>query len=322
MADRHRTEASMNRHPFVKSAVVTAVDRVPLGGVADRAVRACIASFSALIVVAAACGTRQPAQRLAVTYPEPRFPSYLKPPASVEDVLPHVRPLARNKIGFQGNGLGIARPGDTVAFILAPTAEAMIVEAVKRAMEERGVKVNLVPEYEVAGVSREDAAAFEKARRTFTSEQGYMEATWWVEANFHDPDAVKSWLKGRRPDLYDQLFPKSRELSVHLEDVRRRFLWENVGKGIQSYLTRHPEVRGVFWGKGGGTFLRRNLHPMEDKFLGLFMIDNRWDVMSLLGTYPGDVWQLAEDQTIEPLVHVDRLTIKDPEGTDVAADIS
>ena len=265
----------------------------------NAAVKACIVAFAALMLAAAACGTRQQsAERALVAYPEPRYPSYLKPPASVEEVLPHVRPLARNKIGFQGNGLGIAQPGDTVAFILPPTAEDMIVQGVKRAMEERGVKVNLVPEYEVAGVSRDDAAAFEKARRTFTSEQGYMEATWWVETNFHDPDGVKSWLKGRRPDLYDQLFPKSRELSPHLEEVRRKFLWDNVGKGIQRYLTQHPEVRGVFWGKGGGTFLRRNLHPMEDRFLGLFMIDNRWDVMSLLGTYPGDVWQLAEDQTM------------------------
>src|SRR4030095_1362013 len=114
---------------------------------------------------------------------------------------------------------------------LPATAEDMIVHAVKRAMEERGVKVNLVPEYEVAGVSREDAARFEKARRTFTSEQGYMEAAWWVEANFHDPDGVKSWLKGRRPDLYDTLFPKSRELSPHLEEVRREFLCENLGQG-------------------------------------------------------------------------------------------
>jgi len=207
----------------------------------NTAAKACILAFAALMLAAAACGTRrQSAERAAVTYPEPRFPSYLKPPASVDEVLPHVRPLARNKIGFQGNGLGIAQPGETVAFILPATAEDMIVQAVKRAVEERGVKVNLVPEYEVAGVSRDDAAAFEKARRTFTSEP----------------------------------------------------------------------------------FLRRNLHPMEDRFLGLFVIDNRWDVMSLLGTYPGDVWQLAEDQTMEPLVHVDRLTIKDPEGTDVWSDIT
>jgi hypothetical protein len=279
--------------------------------------------LAALIIGAAACGTKQsPTAGGVVKYPEPRFPSYLKSPSSVDEVLPHVRPLVRNKIGFQGNGLGIAQPGDTVAFILSATAEDMIVQAVKRAMEERGVKVNLVPEYEVAGVSRADAEALQKMRRTYTAEQGYMEAATWVESNFWEPQAVKEWLRGRRPDLADRLFPKSRELSPHLEEVRKKFLWDNLGKGVQAYLTKHPDVRGVFWGKGGGTFLRRNLHPMEDRFLGLFVIDNRWDVMSLLGTYPGDVWQLAEDQTMEPLVHVDKLTIKDPEGTDVWSDIS
>ena len=44
--------------------------------------------------------------------------------------------------------------------------------------------------------------------------------------------------------------------------------------------------------------------------------------MSLLGTFPGDVWQLAEDQLLEPLIHVDKLTARDPEGTDVWADIN
>jgi hypothetical protein len=61
---------------------------------------------------------------------------------------------------------------------------------------------------------------------------------------------------------------------------------------------------------------------MENRFLGLFVVDNRWDVMSALGTYPGDVWQLVEEQAMEPLVHVDKLRAKDPEGTDVWADIS
>jgi hypothetical protein len=258
----------------------------------------------------------------AVQYPEPRYPSYLKPVSTIEEILPHVRPLVRNKTGFQGAGLGIATAGETVTFVTTPAAEPLIVEAVKRAMEERGVKVNVVPEYEMVGVSKEDALEYHKIRRSYTSEQGYMEAATWVESNFPDPDAVKTWLKGRRPDLYDKLFPKSRELSPKLREVQQKLLLPNLGKGIQGYLTKHPEVRGIFWGKGGGTFLRRNLHPMENKFLGLFLVDNRWDVMSALGTYPGDVWQLAEDQLMEPLVHVDKITAKDPEGTDVWADIN
>src|SRR5712692_11892196 len=276
-----------------------------------------------LVVCAAACGGKENAPADGVVqYAEPRYPSYLKPPSSIDDVLPHVRPLVRNKTGFQGAGLGIAQPGDTVTFVLGPEAEDLIVQAVKKAMEERGVHVNLVHEYEMVGISREDALEYRRIRRSYTSEQGYMEAATWVEANFPQPEPVKAWLKERRPDLYDRLFPKNRELSPRLREVQAKLLWPNLGKGIQAYLQQHPEVRGIFWGKGGGTFLRRNLHPMENRFLGLFLVDNRWDVMSALGTYPGDVWQLVEDQTMEPLVHVDKLTATDPEGTDVWADIS
>jgi hypothetical protein len=283
--------------------------------------------IAAATIAAAACGGAQKtaapaAKEAAVQYPEPRYPSYLKPVSSIEEVLPHVRPLVRNKTGFQGAGLGIVNAGETVTFVTGPDADDMIVAAVKRAMEERGVKVNVVPEYEMVGVSKDDALAYHKIRRSYTAEQGYMEAATWVESNFPDPEAVKTWLKGRRPDLYDKLFPKGRELSPQLREVQQKLMLPNLGKGIQAYLTKHPEVRGIYWGKGGGTFLRRNLHPMEEKLLGLFLVDNRWDVMSALGTYPGDVWQLAEDQLMEPLVHVDKLTAKDPEGTDVWADIN
>jgi hypothetical protein len=280
----------------------------------------------ALSVAGASCGKTTPSAVDGPTgaepYPEPRYPSYLKPPSSIEEVLPHVRPLVRNKTGFQGAGLGIAKAGETVTFVLGPDADDLIVRAVKQAMEERGVHVNLVHEYEMVGVSREDAMEYRKIRRSYTSEQGYMEAATWVESNFPQPEAVKTWLKDRRPDLYDKLFPKNRELSPRLREVQQKLLLPNMGQGIQAYLRKHPEVRGIFWGKGGGTFLRRNLHPLEDRFLGLFVVDNRWDVMSALGTYPGDVWQLAEDQTMEPLVHVDKMTAKDPEGTDVWADIN
>jgi hypothetical protein len=278
-----------------------------------------------VLALAAACSSKPKATEGAAgpaAYPEPRFPSYLKPPSSVEEVVPHVRPLVRNKTGFQGGGLGVAQQGDTVTFVLGPNAEDMIVEGVKRAMEERGVKVNLLHEYEAVGVSREDALEYQRLRHGYTAEQGYMEATNWVESNFPDPEAVKAWLRARRPDLADTLFPKSKELSPHMREVQQKLKLESMGKGLQAYLTKHPDVRGIFWGKGGGTFLRRNLHPMENRFLGLFVVDNRWDAMSLLGTYPGDVWQLAEEQLMEPLVHVDKLRAKDPEGTDVWADIN
>jgi hypothetical protein len=95
-----------------------------------------------------------------------------------------------------------------------------------------------------------------------------------------------------------------------------------VGEGIKAYLKSHPQVRGVFWGQGGATGLRRALYPMQDKFLGTFLTDNIYNLQSQMTNYPGDVWQLAEEQILEPLVYTDRVEIKDPEGTDLWADIT
>ena len=95
-----------------------------------------------------------------------------------------------------------------------------------------------------------------------------------------------------------------------------------VGDGIKKYLTEHPEIRGVFWGQGGSTGLRRQLYPMSDKFLGTFTTDNVYNLQSQMSTYPGDVWQLAEEQLLEPLVYVDRIEATDPEGLNVWADIT
>lgn len=50
-----------------------------------------------------------------------------------------MHPLARNKTGFQGNGLGIAQPGETIVFVLGPhkedTGGGTFGEAMKTFME-------------------------------------------------------------------------------------------------------------------------------------------------------------------------------------------
>lgn len=279
-----------------------------------------------------ACGGSEPAEtnsesgaaaaRPAADYPEPRFPSYLRPPSSIEEVMPHVRPLVRARHGLQGAGLGLIEKGESVLLVVSGGADDMVVEAVRLAMEERGVKPIVKRDYELVGISRDDAEAYRKSRRTYTSEQGFMEAAGWVERNFPDPVKAKAWLKERRPDLYADLFPANREMSPAERSINRALQGENVGRAIREFLEKNPGVRGAYWGKGGSTTLRRYMRPLEDKFLGLFLVDNRWDVMSQLGTYPGDVWQLAEDQSMEAIVHTDKLEITDPEGTNITADIS
>src|SRR5207237_5275418 len=86
-------------------------------------------------------------------------------------------------------------------------------------------------------------------------------------------------------------------------DYRSR---NSVGDGIKKYLTAHPEIRGVFWGQGGSTGLRRQLYPMSEKFLGTFITDNVYNLQSQMSTYPGGVWQLSEDRLLEPRLSVHR----------------
>jgi hypothetical protein len=262
-------------------------------------------------------------------YPEPRFPAYLKPPSSAEELMPYARRLAQNRRGLQGAGFGIIEKGDTVLWVASTEAEDVVLDALKRAVEERGGMVIVKRDYEMADVPREealafkqDAAAIRRVPRSYTSEFGFKEAGNWVDAQFPDPAAAKAWLKQRRPDLHDQLFPQSEDMTPRQREIYEKFRGENLGAAIRTYLDQHPDIRGVFWGFGGSTFLRRYLRPSENKLLGLFVIENRWDLMSQLGTYPGDVWQLAEEQTMEPIVHVDRIDIRDPEGTNLTTDIT
>ncbi len=229
--------------------------------------------------------------------------------------MPYARAIARQTTGLQGDGFGILKDGESVALVLTATAEDMVVQAIKRAIEERGVKVNLLYEYELVGVSRADAAELRKARRQFSSEQGYMEARRWIDERFADPEAPKKWLKERRPDIYDSLYPAKAEVSDRLKETAKKLDRENIGKGIKQFLEKNPNVRGFFWGTGGTTTLRRYVRPYEEKYLGVMVYDNRWTVMSKISSFPGDVWRLAEERTIEPIAWADSLQITDPEGT-------
>ncbi len=273
----------------------------------------------------AGCARERPAERKALgpasRYPEPRFPAGLKPPKSVEDVMPGARVLAQAKKGFEGIGFGALEAGEMVALITTADAEDMVVEAIRRALQERGVTAEILPDYKLVGVSREDALAVRKAI-TWTGELGYMEESWWIDTQFPRPEEAKKWLKERRPDLYAKLFPPEKELSGRLLEAKKKLELESIGKAIRDYLEKHPKVKGVFWGKAGGTSLLRAVHPLERKLLGLFTADNRWEAMGDMNSFPGDVWQLIEEKTMEPVAYVERIEATDPEGTNVWSDLT
>ncbi len=279
-------------------------------------------------------------------YPEPRWPSYFKTPKSSEELMGAARLLVRNQSGLQGKGMGILQPGEKVLIVAADEADPMVIEAIKRALEERKVTPYFKFVYEMKGITKEQAKA-DRERRTDgqdIKEAGVYQATAWITGQFPNPSQPAGWLKQKDPQTFSALFPgrsgdtvlattnqkpkgeggagaepDTGQTSSGNGDYRARFA---VGDAIKDFLTKHPDVRGVFWGKGGSTGLRRQLYPMQDKFLGTFIQDNVYDLQSQMSTYPGDVWQLAEEQLLEPLVYVDRVEITDPEGTNLHADIT
>ena len=126
---------------------------------------------AAALALTIACGTPEQAGDSAAAspegYPEPRWPSYFKPPQSVDDLMPAARALVRNRSGLQGNGLGILKDGDSVLLVVRNLdAEPMVLEAVTRALGERDITPHVKFAYELIGQTRELIGA--KRRRLET----------------------------------------------------------------------------------------------------------------------------------------------------------
>ncbi len=274
---------------------------------------------------------QKPATTAARTgYPKPRYPASLKTPGTIDEIMPYARIAARNKANILGLGLGAVKPGDSVLLVPNAESEDMYVEAIKRALEERKVKVVVVADYELVGVTRADAAALMKAARRFTTKNGEQEGASFVSVGIANGVGQK-WLKERRPDLYARLFAEGGggsplgspgETAANLKAAAYKYTLgapgyfpRGVVKAIMAWLDKHPDVRGCFWTKAGPVWME--FHPHEEKWLGVFNQDDRYGVMNQTMSYPADVWMLSEELTMEPTAYTDQVHVTEPEGTDV-----
>ncbi len=255
-------------------------------------------------------------------YRAPRFPSYLKTPKTVDEVMPFARAAVRQVRGVQG-GLGLVNSGETVLIVTEPRADEIMLQAVKKAYEERGIKVEYLTSYEAAGVSKEDAMELYNVTSWADNNHfGLAEVDRWFE-KWWPKEAVKDWFKERRPDLFKAVYEKI-EISEKLQKTKDKLSREKgtLMSGIIKYLDEHPEINAVLMGKGGSTSWRRGMGKYADKYRGLFIYDNQFTLMSRVPSFPGDLWQLIEERTIESIAWLDRVHAWDPEGTDVYWDMT
>src|SRR6184192_996920 len=142
-------------------------------------------------------------------FPEPRWPSYFKPPKSVDDLMPAARALVRNQSGLQGKGMGILQPGESVLIVANNDADPMVLDSIKRALVERKITPHIKYTYELTGQTKEQAER-DRVRRTRgqdVQKAGIYQASSWITGQFPNPDQPKAWLKQRKPDVYSALFP-------------------------------------------------------------------------------------------------------------------
>ena len=188
---------------------------------ASRAVKLLTLVFLVTAIVAAACGRADKGRNDSASaagragaaagdaYPEPRWPSYFKPPKSADDLMDAARSFVRNQSGLQGKGMGILQPGESVLIVASNEADPMVLDAITRALTERKVTTHMTFVSDMAGETREHAAARQTRRekgRDITK-AGIYQASQWIENQFPNPAEPKAYLQRRRPDVYKELFP-------------------------------------------------------------------------------------------------------------------
>ena len=155
----------------------------------------------------------------------PRFPSYVKPPKTIEDIMPFAGAAVRQTGGRMP--LGLVEKGTLIALVTERLADDRVLQAIVRAYKERGVEARVLPEHELAGVNREEALKAIRANNWYTSELGFTEIRPWIMQRFADPEVPKKWLRerpsrhlqadrgGRFPASSNGLMPEVTNISIH-----------------------------------------------------------------------------------------------------------
>jgi len=175
-------------------------------------------------------------------------------------------------------------------------------------------------DYEIVGVTLEQARELNAFKAslgiTTDSSQG------WTEGCGHF--RLNDFLETARPDLYAKCHPPamSADLPQHLQEANTRLsaAGTTVPEYLNEYMDNNPGIKGAFYGRGGPIWER--FHPKKERWLGLFRYDNMWEAMAPTTDFPADVWMLSEELSMEPMASTDKVTITDPEGTDVWWDMT
>lgn len=216
---------------------------------------------------------------------QPRYPTYLREPNSVEELVPDAARALERRTGR--GALGTVEPGDRLLIIAPdePIQDPRVLEAVRIAFREKQIPVTTVRESELGITPPGGEMAHVSAL------DGWKEIMWRIEnTNMLRPEIAR-----QRPDF---------------SAVSNR-------RKIKEFLDKHPEFTAVIAGHGGRRLYAMAMREHGPKFKTNWIYYTYEDLRSKVSDFPTDVWEYIEDKTIEPLKLAEEVLIRDLQGTEV-----
>ncbi len=256
--------------------------------------------------------------------PPPAFPSYLKKPNTVEELMPQARAAARQTGGR--TPLGLALPGKSMVIFIGEIRDAwpnkLVQDAIKRGLEERGVKIQIVTMWDAMGLSEADFKQVREALREYTISDGQREldSFFTTTGQMVDFQKGRQWVKDRDPDLFKATWPDLVIPDPKLSAIANNYIARS-SDAVVAWLDKNPQIDWVMWRGANRPNTRKAMKHHGEKFLGNYTYLDLYDLMSQVPSFPADVWRQIEMKTIESVGFVERAEVTDPEGTAFGYDL-
>jgi hypothetical protein len=228
-------------------------------------------------------------------YPAPRFPKYLRTVTSVDPLMPPARMAARQIAGR--TPLGLVKSGEHLLIVVPDFQDQLTLDAITKALEERGVKVTAFRHYQVQGLTEQQAKANIASEKAFLTYGG----DGWKEAV---SDRLERFLPAAaKKEVFPPTPPNPPKTDAQT--------------GTVAYVASHPDIDRVLFASGGRARQQRAFGKDAGKYLGNWTYEKQSDLLSKVPEFPGDVWKTMEQKILDSLPFIESVRMTDPEGTDV-----
>ncbi len=237
----------------------------------------------------------RPSLDAAGAYPAPRFPKYLRTVTTIDPLMPSARLAARQIAGR--TPLGLLKSGERLLLVVPDHQDPLVLQAVVKAMEERGVKMVVFHAWDMEGLTEPQGKQNLTALKPFLTFGG----DGWREVA---SDRIARFVPAA---LYQEANPAKPPFPPKHDALT----------GAVAYANAHPEIDRIMQGSGGRPRTARAFGKNAPKFVGSWTYEKQSDLLSKVPEFPGDVWKLVEEKVLDAVPFMESVHMFDAEGTDV-----